>query len=97
VKILLKRDSVWSVGASLAISTVLLIFVGWIFVSYCSTPWMILPDGAQWRAQKVLRLPSYVYIKKHIPPSSAFIAHEAPLFYLYTGTTLEASIVRRIC
>ena len=85
VGILMKRDSALSVGASLAISVVLLISVGWLFVSYCSTPWMILPDGAQWRAQKVLRLPSYDYIKQHIPASSAFIAHEDPLFYLYTG------------
>lgn len=83
--ILLKRDSVLSIGASLAVSTVISISVGWLLVSYCSTPWMILPDGPQWRAQKVLRLPSYGYIKQNIPASSAFLAHEDPLFYLYTG------------
>ncbi len=84
-RVLLKRDSVWSVGASLAVSATLVVFAGWILVSYCSTPGMILPDLAKWRAQKLLRLPTYDYIKQTIPVSAAFIAHEDPLFYLYTG------------
>jgi len=82
---LIKRDTVLSVGLSLIFSAVLSLLIGVLFVSYCSTPREILPDMARWREQQRLRLPSYDLISKQIPVSSAFIAYEDSVFYLYTG------------
>ncbi len=83
--VLFKRDSFISVCASLAFSALLATGLAVIFMSYGSIPWIFLGIQAEWRAQQVLRRPTYDFVAQHIPASSAFIAHEDPLFYLYTG------------
>jgi len=83
--VLFKRDSIVSVSVSIALSAVLATFLEATVVTYYEGPSTILADVAQRRAEKVLRLPIYDFIAQRLPASSAFIADQDPLFYLYTG------------
>ena len=82
---LIKRDSMVSGGAAVVLSTSAALLLGLILMRYCSALSTILPDLTTRRAQVLLRLPSYDFAEKHVPASSGFIAHEDPMFYLYTG------------